>query len=193
MLSSPFQQPSRRQNALARQIQEAKAAGDEALRSRLISQWVHRYGFNGAAELDLSLPEPTISQPEFSPAADAEEASFTPEPVVEQEVVAGAEVVAEAELILVEDEVDNQHEVVAEDEMVLEEEEQIAAKDDELVENELVAKDGTIVEKEEIAAEETLLQRSFPAAPVPAPPISTPRSLRRWLPRREDDAFPKAS
>jgi len=82
--------------------------------------------------------------------------------------------------------------------MVLEELEEIAVEDDvlledEVVENEVVAEQETFVEKEEIAAEETLLQRSFPAAPVPAPPISTPRSLRRWLPRREDDAFPKAS
>ena len=158
MLSSPFQQPSPRQNALALQIQEARTSGKEALLAGLISQWVHRYGFDGAAELDLSLPEPVAVNREFSP---------TPMPV-------------------------------AEDEMVLEELEEIAVEDDvlledEVVENEVVAEQETFVEKEEIAAEETLLQRSFPAAPVPAPPISTPRSLRRWLPRREDDAFPKAS
>jgi hypothetical protein len=158
VLSSPFQQPSPRQNALALQIQEARTSGKEALLAGLISQWVHRYGFDGAAELDLSLPEPVAVNREFSP---------TPMPV-------------------------------AEDEMVLEEVEEIAVEDDvllenEVVENEVVAEQETFVEKEEIAAEETLLQRSFPAAPVPAPPISTPRSLRRWLPRREDDAFPKAS
>ena len=158
MLSSPFQQPSPRQNALALQIQEARTSGNEPLLAGLISQWVHRYGFDGAAELDLSLPEPVAVNREFSP---------TPMPV-------------------------------AEDEMVLEELEEIAVEDDvlledEVVENEVVAEQETFVEKEEIAAEETLLQRSFPAAPVPAPPISTPRSLRRWLPRREDDVFPKAS
>ncbi len=158
MLSSPFQQPSPRQNALALQIQEARTSGNEPLLAGLISQWVHRYGFDGAAELDLSLPETVAVNREFSP---------TPMPV-------------------------------AEDEMVLEELEEIAVEDDvlledEVVENEVVAEQETFVEKEEIAAEETLLQRSFPAAPVPAPPISTPRSLRRWLPRREDDAFPKAS
>tara|TARA_A200000113_G_scaffold199916_2_gene192810 strand:- start:380 stop:856 length:477 start_codon:yes stop_codon:yes gene_type:complete len=158
VLSSPFQQPSPRQNALALQIQEARTSGNEPLLAGLISQWVHRYGFDGAAELDLSLPETVAVNREFSP---------TPMPV-------------------------------AEDEMVLEELEEIAVEDDvlledEVVENEVVAEQETFVEKEEIAAEETLLQRSFPAAPVPAPPISTPRSLRRWLPRREDDAFPKAS
>ena len=88
--------------------------------------------------------------------------------------------------------------MVAEDEIVVEEEVQIVAEDDLLTESEVMengvgAEEDTIVEKDEIAAEETPLQRSFAAAPVPAPPISTPRSLRRWLPRREDDAFPKAS
>ena len=182
MLSSPFQQPSPRQNALALQIQEARTSGDEALLAGLISQWVHRYGFDGAAELDLSLPEPSASRHEFSSA---------PMPVVDEEI-------ASQDDVLVENEVVGQDEVVAAGEMVVQEEEQIAAEDDVLVENEvmqngLVAEEETIVEQGESAAEETRPQRSFPAAPVPAPPISTPRSLRRWLPRREDDAFPKAS
>ena len=176
MLSSPFQQPSRRQNALALQIQEARTAGDEALLSRLISQWVHRYGFNGAAELDLSLPEPSASKHGFSSA---------PMPVAEEEIAPEDDVLVE-------------NEAVVEDEMVVEEEVQIAAEDDLLIESEVmqngvVAEAETIVGKDEIAAEETPLRRSFQVAPVPAPPISTPRSLRRWLPRRADDAFPKAS
>ena len=169
MLSSPFQQPSRRQNALALQIQEARSAGDEALLSRLISQWVHRYGFKGAAELDLSLPEPTVSDPQFSlPEVEASGASPVdplPMPVAEEPSFAS--------------------EIAAEDNVVV---------GDVFVEDEVVAQDETVVqENEEVAAEETLLQRTFSAAPVPAPPISTPRSLRRWLPRRDDDAFPKAS
>ena len=172
MLSSPFQQPSPRQNALALQIQEARTSGDEALLAGLISQWVHRYGFDGAAELDLSLPETVAVNREFSP---------TPLPVVQEEIAAEDDILVE-------------NEAVAEDEMVLEEVEEIAFEDDLLLEDEVVvAQEEPFVEKEEIAAEETLLQRSFPSAPVPAPPISTPRSLRRWLPRREDDAFPKAS
>ena len=151
MLSSPFQQPSPRQNALAQQIQEARTSGDQALLAGLISQWVHRYGFDGAAELDLSLPEPSASKHGFS---------SVPMPVAEEEI-------APEDDVLVENEVDGQVEMVAEEE--------------------------PIVEEDESAAEEKPLQRSFAAAPVPAPPISTPRSLRRWLPRREDDAFPKAS
>ena len=87
---------------------------------------------------------------------------------------------------------------VAEEEIAPEDE--ISPEDDVLVDNEVVAEDEVVgqdevvvEEEDESAAEEKPLQRSFAAAPVPAPPISTPRSLRRWLPRREDDAFPKAS
>ena len=188
MLSSPFQQPSPRQNALAQQIQEARTSGDQALLAGLISQWVHRYGFDGAAELDLSLPEPSASKHGFS---------SVPMPVAEEEIAPEDEISPEDD-VLVENEVDGQVEIVAEDEVVGEEEQQIAAEDDVLIESEVmpngvVAEEETIVEEDESAAEEKPLQRSFAAAPVPAPPISTPRSLRRWLPRREDDAFPKAS
>ena len=188
MVSSPFQQQSPRQNALAQQIQEARTSGDQALLAGLISQWVHRYGFDGAAELDLSLPEPSASKHGFSSA---------PIPVAEEEIAPEDEISPEDD-VLVENEVDGQVEVVAEDEVVVEEEEQIAAEDDVLIESEVmqngvVAEEETILEEDESAAEEKPLQRSFAAAPVPAPPISTPRSLRRWLPRREDDAFPKAS
>ena len=92
MLSSPFQQPSPRQNALAQQIQEARTSGDQALLAGLISQWVHRYGFDGAAELDLSLPEPSASKHGFSSA---------PMPVAEEEI-------APEDDVLVENEVDGQ-------------------------------------------------------------------------------------
>ena len=188
MLFSPFQQPSPRQNALAQLIQEARTSGDQALLAGLISQWVHRYGFDGAAELDLSLPEPSASKHEFSSA---------PMPVAEEEIAPEDDVLVENQAV-VEDEVVAEDEVVGQDELVVEEEKQIAVEDDVLIESEVmengvVAEEETIVEEDESAAEETLPQRSFPAAPVPAPPISTPRSLRRWLPRREDDAFPKAS
>ena len=182
MLSSPFQQPSPRQNALALQIQEARTSGNEALLAGLISQWVHRYGFDGAAELDLSLPESSASTHEFSSA---------PMPVAEEEIAPEDEISFEDDVLV-------ENEVVAEDEMVAEDEVQIAAEDDvligsEVMQNGVVAEEETIVEEDESAAEEKPLQRSFAAASVPAPPISTPRSLRRWLPRREDDAFPKAS
>ena len=133
MLSSPFQQPSPRQNALAQQIQAARTSGDQALLAGLISQWVHRYGFDGAAELDLSLPEPSASKHGFSSA---------PIPVAEEEI-------APAEKICLEDDVLVDNEVVAEDEMVAEDEVQIAAEDDVLIESE-VMQNGVVAEEEPI-------------------------------------------
>ena len=162
MLSSPFQQPSPRQNALALQIQEARTSG-EALLAGLISQWVHRYGFDGAAVLDLSMPEPSASKHEFSSVLM---------PVAEEDIATEDEISPEDDVLV-------ENEGVAEDEVV--------------GQDEVVAEEEPIVEEDESAAEEKPLQRSFAAASVPVPPISTPRSLRRWLPRREDDAFPKAS
>ena len=198
MLSSPFQQPSRRQNGLALQIQEARATGDEALLSRLISQWVHRYGFDAADELDLNLPEPMVLDREFSPAAVdvgnpsavdpvlmsvAQEPSFVPE-IVSEEVVLVEEEAVEVEEMVAHDEVSFREEVEEEQEIVAEEE-VLAEEEAEEVEE--------IVAQDEVSAEETVLKQRIAAPPVPAPPISTPRSLRRWLPRRDDDAFPKAS
>ena len=180
MLSSPFQQPSRRQNALALQIKEARTTADEALLARLIGQWVHRYGFEGAPGLDLSLPEQPLQvgdrslhaiDPSGAPAASPlptsidEASSLVQEELVEEEVVAAEE------------------ELAADEELV---EEEVVAAEEEL------AADEKLVE-ERASADESELKKSFAAGPVPAPPISTPRSLRRWLPRRDDEAFPKAS
>ena len=174
MLSSPFQQPSRRQNALALQIQEARTTSDEALLSRLISQWVHRYGFKSAGDLDLSLPEPTVSDLEFSSTREFSStvADSSVSPAVEPLQIAVAEEPCFAPEILAEEEVVAEEELLAEEEVVAEEED---------------------AAEEELLVEGTALQQTFTAGPVPAPPITTPRSLRRWLPRREDDDFQKAA
>ena len=173
MLSSPFQQPSRRQNSLALQIQQAREASDDALLSRLISQWVHRYGFNGAAELDLTWPDQSSSAGVFS------------NPVLESGTAPGSDV-----LPVSEDELSVETDCSAEDEMFVEED--LPAEDEVLVEDDVPA-DDNVVTGDKVFADANELQKSLAAGPVPAPPISTPRSLRRWLPRREDDAFPKAS
>ena len=94
----------------------------------LISQWVHRYGFDGAAELDLSLPEPSASKHGFSSA---------PIPVAEEEIAPEDEISPEDD-VLVENEVVAEDEVVGQDEVVVEEEEQIAAEDDVLIESEVM-------------------------------------------------------
>ena len=162
MLSSPFQQPSRRQNALALQIKEARTTADEALLARLIGQWVHRYGFEGAPGLDLSLPEQPLQVGDRS--LHAIDPSGAPAASPLPTSIDGASSLVQEELV--------------EEEVVAAEEELVA--DEELVE-------------ERASADESELKKSFAAGPVPAPPISTPRSLRRWLPRRDDEAFPKAS
>ena len=51
-----------------------------------------------------------------------------------------------------------------------------------------------VVEKPSVVEEQPFVaeQPAEPQRPVPAPPFSTPRSLRRWLPGAES-TFPKAS
>ena len=46
MLSSPFQQPSPRQNVLLSQIQDVQRCGDERQLALLLGQWVHRFGID---------------------------------------------------------------------------------------------------------------------------------------------------
>ena len=152
MLSSPFQQPSPRQNALAQQIQEARTSGDQALLAGLISQWVHRYGFDGAAELDLSLPEPSASKHGFS---------SVPMPVAEEEIAPEDEISPEDD-VLVENEVDGQvamvaeDEVVCQDEVVVEEEELIGDEDDDVLIESEVMQNGVVAEEEPIVEEDEL-------------------------------------
>ena len=51
-----------------------------------------------------------------------------------------------------------------------------------------------VVQEQPVFEEQPVVakQPSQPKRPVPAPPLSTPRSLRRWLPGAEA-SFPKAS
>ena len=51
-----------------------------------------------------------------------------------------------------------------------------------------VIEEQPVVEKQPLVEEQPV----EPQRPVPAPPLSTPRSLRRWLPAAES-SFPKAS
>ena len=80
----------------------------------LISQWVHRYGFKGADELDLSFPEPVASNREFSSAAvdasDAPAADPMPMPVAEEE-----EIAAEDEVLVVDEIVVEERDIAAEE------------------------------------------------------------------------------
>ena len=57
MFSSPFQQPSPRQNVLASQIQDAQRLGNERQLVLLSGQWVHRFGIDSLPVIDAASPE----------------------------------------------------------------------------------------------------------------------------------------
>ena len=57
MFSSPFQQPSPRQNVLASQIQDAQRLGNERQLVLLSGQWVHRFGLDSLPVIDAASPE----------------------------------------------------------------------------------------------------------------------------------------
>ena len=57
MLSSPFLQPSPRQNVLASQIQDAQRCGNERQLVLLLGQWVHRFGIDSLPVTHATAPE----------------------------------------------------------------------------------------------------------------------------------------
>jgi hypothetical protein len=57
VFSSPFQQPSPRQNVLASQIQDAQRLGNERQLVLLSGQWVHRFGIDSLPVIDAASPE----------------------------------------------------------------------------------------------------------------------------------------
>ena len=200
MLSSPFQQPSPRQNLLASQIQEAQRCGDERQLILLSGQWVHRFGINSLPVHDASFPDTFVqSLNQVDPSAvlspthpseepvEADDAALfdevSPQDVSPQEVSPPAEITVAASVAV------------------------IPQPFEELVEPEDAASLECLPPQErfrqgEITGITDVLESSpAPLQPVvdrkvvvamSAPPISTPRSLRRWLPRA-DQTFPKAS
>ena len=174
---SPFQQPSFRRNALASLLREADRRGDTRQLLLLKSQWVHRYGVDSmptATEVsepiaDLATEQPLITDQPL-PAQQAPEVPAIDEPVL--------------------------------DELTIEDLQQEEPQPEEQASADLVAACQEPVAADPSAADpspEPMSSRPFepvrsiPAAvSIPAPPISTPRSLRRWLPGA-DDQLPKAS
>ena len=57
MFSSPFQQPSPRQNVLASQIQDAQRLGNERQLVLLSGQWVQRFGIDSMPVIDAASPK----------------------------------------------------------------------------------------------------------------------------------------
>ena len=100
---------------------------------RLIGQWVHRYGFEGAPGLDLSLPEQPLQvgdrslhaiDPSTAPGASPlptsidDASSLVPKELAAQEVVAAQEELAADEELVAEEVVAAEEELAADEELV---------------------------------------------------------------------------
>ena len=193
MLSSPFQQPSPRQNVLASQIQDAQHVGDERLLVLLMGQWVHRFGIDSlpvthatSSEASVESFEQLQSDAVLNVAEPSEELVETKgleasldlgaqelEPPTQESWITPAVVaIHQISEDLAEAEADSEAEVTT--------------FSDDLIVQELLSEEECIKTPVEPARDQNVLVAMVP------PPISTPRSLRRWLPRA-DQSFPQAS
>jgi|TARA_A200000159_G_scaffold44917_1_gene41151 hypothetical protein len=193
VLSSPFQQPSPRQNVLASQIQDAQHVGDERLLVLLMGQWVHRFGIDSlpvthatSSEASVESFEQLQSDAVLNVAEPSEELVETKgleasldlgaqelEPPTQESWITPAVVaIHQISEDLAEAEADSEAEVTTFSE--------------DLIVQELLSEEEFIKTPVEPARDQNVLVAMVP------PPISTPRSLRRWLPRA-DQSFPQAS
>ena len=190
MLTSPFQQPSPRQNLLAGQIHEATGRGDEHQLLLLQTQWVHRFGVE---TLPVDSSQAVVSHPREEVAGHSAEADVMEDQRVEEPFLAVVEEnIRETGLCDQEQLHADQFPQDVEPDNVSEpmdqQEESEAASPFERFTSLLSE---TVDEMSEIEGKqdaqdcgsEPLEQPALLAAvPVSAPPIRTPRSLRRWLP-----------
>ena len=203
MLSSPFQQPSPRQNVLATQIQDAQRCGDDRRLVLLLGQWVHRFGIDSLPVTNATVPEASgesLDQLEFDPvlsmAEPAEELVETKEldvsmdsvtqELVTQELVPSMEVSLDAPVVVGSNQIPEEL-VDADAELTLFS--QDLTVQDLLSEEDTT--DPTFGQGATTTPVEPARDRNVVVAMVP-PPSSTPRSLRRWVPRA-DQSFPQAS
>ena len=183
MFSSPFQQPSPRQNVLASQIQDAQRLGNERQLVLLSGQWVHRFGIDSLPVIDAASPEAEAeSFDQLQPASVLATTSFTTtafseELVNPEDLGVSLDLVAQ-EFVSPMDSNDEET-TVSQDLMV-----QDSLPEEEITDNDF----GQEFEKTPL---EPLRDRNVVVS-ISAPPISTPRSLRRWLPRA-DQTFLQAS
>ena len=183
MFSSPFQQPSPRQNVLASQIQDAQRLGNERQLVLLSGQWVHRFGIDSLPVIDAaSLEAEAESFDQLQPASVLATTSFTTtafseELVNPEDLGVSLDLVAQ-EFVPPMDSSDEET-TVSQDLMV-----QDSLPEEEITDNDF----GQEFEKTPL---EPLRDRNVVVS-ISAPPISTPRSLRRWLPRA-DQTFLQAS
>ena len=190
MLTSPFQQPSPRQNLLAGQIHEAIGLGDEHQLLLLQTQWVHRFGVE---TLPVDASQDVASRPQEQMAGHSAEADVTEVGQVEETFLATVEEsfeeagLSDQEQLHVAQLTQNV-EPDNDSEPIDQQEESEAASPFERFTSLLSE---TVDERSEIEGREDAQDSgsdpveqpaSLAAVPVSAPPIRTPRSLRRWLP-----------
>ena len=208
MHTSPFQPPSPRQNVLAAQIQAAHAAGDERRLLLLRSQWVHRFGVEALPE-PQSAPSPfghLLSLIQEPLEQTTGEDTTNEQPINEQPTnhqFTYDEPTFTASLTAVGDEAVGDESVG--DEAVAEEQpDERAVAEEQLGEEAVIAEQpgdqAACVDAEsdlEVAGAEAPTAAETPVLHVamqrvPEPPLTTPRSLRRWL-ASDSESVPKAS
>jgi hypothetical protein len=193
VFSSPFQQPSPRQNVLASQIQDAQRLGNERQLVLLSGQWVHRFGIDSLPVIDAASPEAEAeSFDQLQPASVLATTAFTTtafseELVNPEDLGVSLDLVAQ-EFVSPMDSNDEET-TVSQDLMLQDLMLQDLMVQDSLPEEEII--DTAVGQEFEETPLEPLGDRNIVVS-ISAPPISTPRSLRRWLPRA-DQTFLQAS
>ncbi len=193
MLSSPFQQPSPRQNVLASQIQDAQHVGDERLLVLLMGQWVHRFGIDSLPVTHATSSEASVESFEQLQSDAVLNVAEPSEELVETKRLEASLDLGAQELEPPTQESWDTPAVVAihqisEDlaEAEADSEAEVTTFSEDLIVQELLSEEEFIKTPVEPARDQNVLVAMVP------PPISTPRSLRRWLPRA-DQSFPQAS
>lgn len=200
MLTSPFQQPSPRQNLLAGQIHEATGRGDEHQLLLLQTQWVHRFGVE---TLPVDASQAVVSHPREEVAGHSAESDVMEDQRVEESFLAAIEENIEAAGLCDQEQLhaaqlSQDVEPDNDSEQIDQQEESEAASPFERFTSLLSE---TVDERSEIEGKQDAqdsdekdsdsqdsgsdpVEQPSPlaAVPVSAPPIRTPRSLRRWLP-----------
>ena len=193
MLSSPFQQPSPRQNVLASQIQDAQHVGDERLLVLLMGQWVHRFGIDSLPVTHATSSEASVESFEQLQSDAVLNVAEPSEELVETKGLEASLDLGAQELEPPTQESWDTPAVVAihqisEDlaDSEADSEAEVTTFSEDLIVQELLSEEEFIKTPVEPATDQNVLVAIVP------PPISTPRSLRRWLPRA-DQSFPQAS
>ena len=191
MLSSPFQQPSPRQNVLASQIQDAQHVGDERLLVLLMGQWVHRFGIDSLPVTHATSSEASVESFEQLQSDAVLNVAEPSEELVETKGLEASLDLGAQELEPPTQESWDTPAVVAihqisEDLAEADSEAEVTTFSEDLIVQELLSEEEFIKTPVEPARDQNVLVAMVP------PPISTPRSLRRWLPRA-DQSFPQAS